>query len=205
MLCALLTFVIGTAALVGAATKFTSTWKAPGVTGVAFAGQKVAALVISDDQSLRMSGEEALTRELTARGVQGIASYRIVPPEELKDKDKARGWFERSGVYGVVAMRPISAEKVQTWQPSVWSQPYYSSLWSYWGYGWGAIYDPGYVREDQLVVVETLIYSVPNNALIWAAMTETTNPKDLGRFVHDVVDAAAKEMRKQGIVQKGSS
>lgn len=203
----LMTAVLAAAAatVTSAATKFSSVWKAPGTERLTFADRKVAALVISDDQSLRMSGEEAMTRELATRGVQTVQAFRLVPREELKDPEKARGWFERAGVDGVVAMRPVSAGTVRTWQPSSWSAPYYGSLWGYWGYGWGSIYDPGYIREDQEVVVETLIFSVPKNALIWAGMSETTNPKDLSRFIHDVIDAAAKEMRKQGLLQKGAS
>jgi hypothetical protein len=49
--------------------KFTSTWKAPEATGVSFVGTKVAALVMSGDQNLRVSGEEALARVLAARGL----------------------------------------------------------------------------------------------------------------------------------------
>jgi hypothetical protein len=187
-----------------AATKFTATWKAPGAASMTFAGKKVAAVVLSDDQSLRMAGEEALVRELTARGVQSVPAYRMIPREELKDAQKAKGWFERASVDGVVAMRPVSSDTVRKWEPSVWTQPYYGSFWGYWGYGWGTVYDPGRIREDHVVVVETLIFSVPADALLWAGASETTNPKDLPRFVHDVVDAAAKEMRKQGLVRQGS-
>ena len=61
-----------------------------------------------------MSGEEALVRELTSRDVTGLAAYRIVPREELKSAERARDWFERSGVQGVVALRPVSRETEQT-------------------------------------------------------------------------------------------
>ena len=57
----------------------------------------------------------------------------------------------------------MSDEKRRTWQPSSWSTPYYSSFWGYYGYSWGAVYDPGYVRDDRIVSLETLIFSVPKN------------------------------------------
>ncbi len=203
-LLAVVVLSIGLCLAVQAATKFTSTWKAPGASGLSFAGKKIAAVVLTDDQSLQVAGEEALVRELGSRGVQGVAAYRMIPREELKDAEKARPWFERAKVEGVVAMRPVSSDRVRTWEPSIWAQPYYGSFWSYWGYGWGTVYDPGRVREDHVVVVETLIFSVPKDLLLWAGASETTNPKDLSRFVHDVVDAAAKEMRKAGLVRQGS-
>lgn len=183
-----------------AGPKFKSTWKAPEAKGVTFAGKKVAALIISQDEGLRVSGEESLVRELATIGVTGgIASYRIVPREELRDPDKARGWYERSGVEGVVAMRLVSTDVRKQWTPSVWTTPYYNSLWGYYGYGWGAVYDPGYVREDTVVVIETLVFSVPLNKLLWAGVTETTNPKQAGKIIKDVVAATVKEMTRQGL------
>ena len=188
-------------AAVLAGPKFVSTWKAPEAAGTSFAGRKVAALIISDDQNLRVSGEEALVRELAAVGApQGIASYRIVPREELRDPEKARGWYERAGADGVVAMRLVKSDKRTTWSPSTWSTPYYSTLWGYYGYGWGAVYDPGVTRTDTVAVIETLVFSVPQNKLLWAGVTESTNPKDAGRIIKDIVSATVKEMTKQGLI-----
>jgi hypothetical protein len=182
---------------VSAGPKFVSKWASPDARRVSFVGKKVAALVISQDDSLRISGEEALARELTARGMQGVAAYRIVPREELQLVDKAKGWFERASVEGVVVLRPISAEKERTYtSPTVWATPYYGTLWGYYGYGWGAVYVPGAVREDTVVVVETLIYSVSQNQLLWAAASETKNPKTLQKFITDLVKEAAKEIQK---------
>jgi hypothetical protein len=192
-------------AAVYAGPKFTSTWKSPDATGVSFAGKKVAALIISPDQDLRISGEEALVRELAAIGLaQGVASYRIVPKEELRDPEKAKVWYEQAGVEGVVTMRLVKADLRKTWNPSMWSSGYYGSFWGYYGYGWGSVYDPGYITEDTVAVIETLVFSVPKNKLLWAGVTETTNPKGAGRIIKDVVAATVKEMTKQGLIQRGS-
>src|SRR6476659_9459748 len=95
--------VLAAGVSLAAKTKFQSVWKAPDAATVSFAGAKVAALVIDKDDSLRIAGEEALVRELNARGLQGVASYRMIPKEELLNVEKARPWFERAGVQGVVA------------------------------------------------------------------------------------------------------
>jgi hypothetical protein len=189
--------VLAVAALAAAGPKFLSKWSAPEARSVSFAGKKVAAVVMTQDDSLRVSGEEALSRELSARGMQGVASYRMIPKEELQSADKAKGWFERASVEGVVAVRPVSAEKERTYtEPTVWAAPYYGTLWGYYGYGWGVAYTPGSVREDTIIVVETLIYSVPMNKLLWAAASQTKNPKTLQKFVTDLVKEAAKEISK---------
>ena len=180
---------------------FTSTWKAPEASGVSFAGKKVAALVISNDQNLRVSGEEQLVRELNPRGVQGVATYRMAPREELTSAERARPWFERAAVEGVVALRPVSREKQITYSPSVWTTTSYSTLWGYYGYGWTGVYDPGGSREDTTIVIETLVYSVPLDKLMWAGVSTTTNPKKAPVFIKELVDGAVKEMKKQGLVK----
>lgn len=70
--------------------------------------------------------------------------------------------------------------------------------------GVGHAYDPGITREDEVVVVETLVFSVPQNKLLWAGVTETTNPKNATQVIKDVVAATVREMEKQGLVRRGS-
>jgi hypothetical protein len=186
--------------LVEAAPKFVAVWKSPEVTRLSFAGKKVAALVIADSQSLQMSGEEALVRELTARGVTGTATYRFVPREELKSAEQAKGWFERSKVEGVVVLRPLRRETDREYSPVIWSSGYYPSFWGYYGYGWSNVYVIPTSRETTTITVETLIYDLTRDRLVWAATSETRDPKSLQDFVKDLVNAAVKEMKKMKLV-----
>jgi len=95
-----------------------------------------------------------------------------------------------------VVLRVVNDKQRITYQPSTWSSPYYTSFWGYYGYGWGAVYDPGDVRDDRIVSLETLIYSVPRNTLMWPGMSETENPKSPSKTVEEVVKEAVKEMKK---------
>ncbi len=194
-----LILALAAVAAVGAA-EFKSIWKAPDAGTIGFAGKKVAALVISKDEALRISAEEALARQLVSLGVRGIAAYRVIPREELQDRDRAKAWFHKTDVEGVVAMRPVSAETVKSFTPSMWTVGYYGSLWDYYGYTWGVAFSPGGgVREDTTLTVETLVFSVPREKLLWAALSETTNPKSIDAFMKDLVTKAAKEMKKAGL------
>ena len=185
-----------------AAQEFLAVWKAPDVTRLNFKGKKVAALAITDDQSLQMSAEEALSRELTTLGVNGTATYRMVPREELKSAEQARGWYERSGVEGVVALRPVGRETERSYSPVVWSSGYYQSFWGYWGYGWGqvAVVPLSSGRTTTIIVIETLVYDLTRDALVWAATSETRDPGSLQDFIEDLVKDAVGEMRKMKLV-----
>jgi hypothetical protein len=194
-------FSIATLTLLAADLKFLSTWKSMDATTTSFIGKKVATLVITQDDGLMVSGEEALARELGARGMNAIATYRIVPKPELATADKAKPWFDKAAVQGVVAVRPLSKDQVRTYTPATWTSSYYSSFWNYYGYGYGAYYSPGVDRVDTVVVVETLVFDVTANSLVWASVSETQNPKDLQAFISDLARATVKEMQKQGVAK----
>jgi hypothetical protein len=194
--------LVATTVVLSAAPKFSSVWKSPDAASVSFAGKKVAALVMTPDDSLRVAGEESLVRELAGRGLQSVATYRIAPKEELQSAERAKVWFEKANVEGVVVLRPVSRDKRTTYNPGTWMNPYYSTLWGYYGYGWGSMYIPGSVQQDTVVVVETTIYSVSRNQLLWAAVSETKNPKDLRTFVEDLVKESVKELHKQGLARQ---
>jgi hypothetical protein len=190
--------VLALAAPLLADTKFVDTYKAPEAASVTFLGQKVAALVVSNDMGLRESAETQLATELTGRGMRGVAAFRIVPVPETKNVAKVREFLEKSEAQAVVVLRPVSltTERAPT-MPVMWNSGYYGGLYDYWGYGWGAVYEFGPPRIDTVLVTETLVYSVPTSKLLWAAVTRTKNPKD---YVKDLVKDTVKEMKKQGLL-----
>ena len=177
--------------------KFTSTWGSPEARTTSFKGKKVAALVISEDLSLRMSGEEALARELSARGIVGTAAYRQIPAPELKNPEAAKRWFARDGVAGVVALKPVSQDKVKRYTPDVWASPYYSTFWGFYPYSWSTVYVVGGATTDTVVAVESLVYDIGSGKLVWAGVSESTNPRTLQKLVADIVKEAAKKIEKQ--------
>ena len=185
-----------------AKTKFQSVWKSPDAAGTSFVGKKVAALVIDKDDSLRVAGEEALVRELTARGINGVPSYRMMPKELAQDPEQAKIWYEKAGVQGVVAFRVVNDDRRKTIVPGSWSTGYYTSFWGYYGYSYSAVFSPGYTRDERIISLETLIFDVPKNTLVWAGLSVTDNPKDGQKVVTEVVKEAVNEMRKQGLARK---
>jgi hypothetical protein len=189
-----------------ASTSFNSTWRNPAATPGNFQGQKVAALVMSPDQAVRFGAEDALARELTARGAVGIPAYSLIPKELTKDKEKAKEFLEKAEVAGVVVMRVVGKDQqvTQTAGGMYWGGPAYATFWGggYYGYGWGAVYSPGYITTDTIVSVETLVYSLKQDKLVWAGQSETTNPSKVGPFISELVAKVAAEMKKEGLVAR---
>lgn len=197
--------VLAAAALTAcaSATRFRSSWRNPVAQGFRFgAGDKVLAVIVTDDRSLRHSAEASLARALTARGVEGIPSYTIIPFEMVGDTAQARAAAERAGAVGAVAMSAIGEETALSYSLPVYGAGYYGSFWDrYWGWGWGHTLSPGYIRADTLVIVDTLVFDLrQRDALVWAGRSETVDPDDLDPFIAELVDRAARELRKHGLI-----
>ena len=183
-----------------ATTTFTSTWKAPDVQPVNPAGKTIAAVFVSPDVSLRRAVEDVLAADLTTRGARGIAAYTLLPNERRADADAAREQLKQAGVDGVVVMRVVGKDQRITYTPAYAFPAYYGGFGPYWRYGWGAVYEPGYLQSDTIVSVETLVYSLQRDKLLWASTSRTTNPRDLRSLVSEVAHATAKEMVRQGLL-----
>jgi hypothetical protein len=184
--------------------KFRSTWKAPGAQAVDMAGKKVAVVVISQDEGLRTSAEEAMARELTARGSVGVAAYRTIPKELLQDADKTREWFERTGVAGVVVLRVVSVEKEKVYSTVVWTTTSYQNFSNYYATGWQTATPIGRGREITTIAVETLLFDVAKGTLFWGGVTETTDPKNVQTYVHGLAAEVAKELQREKLVNPKS-
>ena len=186
-----------------ATTTFTSTWKAPNETPLATAGRKIAAVFISGDESSRRVAEDTLVQRINARGAVGIAAYTLIPSAELRDMERVKARLSEAGIDGIVLMRVIEEkQKVSYTNESPAFVPYYLRFSSYWDYGWREMYEPVRVATDTVVSVETLVYSLRRDKLMWAGTSRTVNPAQLPTFVESLADAATKEMQKQGLLAR---
>ena len=193
--------VLAVSGLSACASNMVSSWKAPDAAPLQLAGSKVAAVVMAQEESSRRAAEDALARELTARGAEGIPMYTLLPGADPGDEQEARAAAERAGVAGIVVMRPVRTDQEVVSTPSMYAGPSYMGYWGgYYGYGWGAAYG-GEIRTDTLVTVETLVYSLRQNQLVWGGESRTVNPGSVDRLVEDTAEKVADELERQGLLE----
>jgi hypothetical protein len=178
---------------------FTSTWTSPAAKGASFTGKKVAALVISTDDNLRVSGEEQLARELTALGMVGMPAYRMMPKEELMSAERARPWFERAGIDGTSSCGRSARHAPRRGSGGV-TQPNYSTLWGYYGYGWTTVYVFGGAREEMTRRRDAGAQR-PEGHVAVGGVSTTTNPKGAQKFISELVAATVKELKNERLAK----
>jgi hypothetical protein len=175
-------------------TRYEATWSDPSASPVTLSGQKVAAFYFGGTETTRRAAEDVLARELSARGAQGIPGYTLLPGQEPADPLAARQRLQQAGVEGAVTMRVVGREKETTYVPPTFG--------GYWGGLWPGIYEPGYTQTDTLVSVETRVYSLVQDKLLWSGKSVTTNPTKVDSFVKELSAQAANEMQKSGLLKK---
>ena len=186
-----------------ATTTFTSSWRAPDAQPMGkLTGQKVVAVVMARNTAARRSAEDSLAAVLSTNGAQGVPSYTLMSDDALGNEAKAKAAIEGSGAVAVVVMRPVAKEREVSSTTSMYMGPRYGGYWGgYYGYGWGGAWGGGVdVRTDTIVIVETLVYSMKQNKLVWAGQSKTTNPSQVDAFVKEVAAGAGKEMKKAGLL-----
>ena len=188
-------------------TTFNTTWKAPDAKPIQVEpGDKILAMVISQNEATRRGAEAALAAELTGRGAEGIPAHSVIPDDAIQDQEKAKPYIEKTGAKYAIIMRATGRDKEVSYTPTMGG--YYGPGWGgyggfyggFYGYGWGGAYGGSEIRTDTIVFVETLVYDLANDEMVWAGQSETMNPSKAESMIKELVDEAGKEMRKQGVL-----
>jgi len=190
-------------------TKIVSSWFAPEAKGVKF--KKLLAVVVTRSAGTRRAAEDEMVKQLNDRGNLAQPSYELLSEMEIENPTSARAKVSSSGADGVVLLRLHTYNSSKKDQPSVRSssnlpKPPVNS-----GFDTGSSEftffaphaSPGQLTYTDLVVeIETLVYSLKEDKLLWRAVSRTKNPLGAQRVVQEITEQAVKTMRKQGLVAK---
>jgi hypothetical protein len=181
---------------VWAGTKLVQSWAAPGIGNYSF--KHILTICIAKDPGNRQMVENYMAFEI--KKGNPFQAYNVLNESDFLNKDQAKQKIQQLGFDGAVVMRLLRAQDKVTYVPGAYP-PYYGSFWGYYGWAWSSIYDPGYVYTDKIYQVETTIYSIKDDKLLWDSVTQTTNPKSIEDAVAGIAKAIYKEMGKRGLVK----
>jgi hypothetical protein len=100
-------------------------------------------------------------------------------------------------------MRPVGTAQEVSSTPLPYAAPRGWYWGGYYSYGWGAPWGGaagGDIRTGTIVAVETLVYSMKQNKLVWAGQSKTTNPSNVDSLVKEIIAAVGNEMKKQKLI-----
>lgn len=176
-------------------TQLAATWHDPQAKPIGF--KKTVAVFVTKDEALRRSVED----RIAGRFPYGVPGYRILPHvDSTMSKDVLLAQLKQANVDGAIIMRVVSVTTDASYVPGTyWYGAPYGFV-NYWNTAWAYPYDPGYVVTDQIVTVETQVYSISDDKLIFAARSETTNPANAAKLTDSVMRHVMDALKKDGLV-----
>jgi len=203
----LLLFVVFVFISCGSNTSIVSSWRDPQITVAQENFKKVLVVALVKDEASRRTTENriAASNPIFKTSYQYLNGTNLQFTQEEKLKILNDENFD-----GVVTMRLVSSEKETNYVPGTNTGLYYGGFdgmyGGMYGYGFGNwygmyspnFYDPGYYQETTAYMVETNVFSLKENKLIWTGTTKSEYVTDLGQTVDAIMQAVVKEMRKDG-------
>ena len=175
------------------ATQLAVTWHQPNPQPLNF--KKSVAVFVSKDEATRRYVED----KMAAKFPNTVPSYSVLPADDVGRAEIAQK-LKNSGFDGAYVMRVVDVTVTPTYAPGTYwyGTPY--GFAGYWGMAWAYPYDPAFVAVDQVVTMETQIYSLTNDKLVFAARSETTNPASVKRLTDSVLRHIADRLKKDGLM-----
>ena len=185
-------------------TSLVNRWNDPEFKGPPL--QKILVIGIIKDDIKRRSFEQEFSKLISGTGLTGIASYTLLPDLKSADeKSEVLAVVEKVGADGVmvVTLQGVSKEERDV-PPSVNYAPTMgrgNSMYSYYGMRHTTVYNPGYTVTDTVVRMDTKLFAVSTEKMIWAGKTESFNASSSAAIVSELEKLVISDMKKSGVVK----
>ena len=177
-----------------ATTKQVQVWKDASYQGKL---KKILVIGVSQLPLMRNFFESEFVDQLKARGVEGIISNKIIPPEKMRDKEAVLSAIKGMGIEAVLVTRVVDKKYAdQFYGGGVALAPT--------GYdvGWDSIYAqsfaavplPVYQHSVDIVMLQTNVYDIQKEKLIFSAISKTYIEGAKESVVKPFIESMVKEL-----------
>ena len=153
------------------ATQIEKSWVEPGASVTPGPQNKTLIIaMVKDETSRRVIEDELVKRFKTS----AVASYGMISPDMLKEGgEEALNATIRKGEFTHIMIMRLADVEHETSYVHGTSSGYYGGYGRYYGYGAGYYSSPGYYQTDKNYFIETTIYSISPDKLLWTGVTKT--------------------------------
>ena len=182
-----------------ASTEFKSTWKAPDAPAVEMTGKKIVVVADKVPASTKLAVETAVANELNKLGAQAVPASQLF--QGISDNETAKAKLANEEYNAAWVVRLTNREKELSSTPGMYAPAGpYGSYWG-WGGGYGYAYGAPEIRTDTKVFIETMVYSIKADKLVWSGMSVTTNPTNIESFAAELTGISVEQMKKSGLLK----
>lgn len=190
-------------------TNITQSYRNPGFEETVF--KKLFVIGVAQDHESRQAFENAFTSAIADQGGTSLASWSVLPNTEQLSEEELRAAIESGEFDGVLITRLLSVDHENTayTAPSTYNNPrtrYYTG--GGWGYGFYGFYgttftqvhEPGYFDTSTTLRLETNLYSVATDGLVWTTQSETIDPESIADARSSISAAVAQKLKEERLI-----
>ena len=163
-----------------------------------FIGKPVSNILvigIAHNPEKRISFENRFVAQLRAAGIEAVSSAEVIPmPPELKLEKKdiidVVKKFQNDAVI-VTHVKSIEDKFIHTQ-----GSPTLTSYYSYYGGVYGYVNSPGYTDTSKVVRLQTKLYDVKTEQLMWSGESKTWNIDSEKEIMNDVIKTVIEDLQK---------
>jgi hypothetical protein len=184
-------------------TKLLSSWSDPSVPIIS--GKKVLVVFIDSDLEKRKAVETEMAKYIK----NSVLGYTLLAERSMLENNEAtRFQLKRHAIDYIVALhfdgtvpqfdaKTTNVYKDQADFGSV------AGMYGYWDNGWKSAYQQQSITKNNktIVQIETKVFDVPTEKMIWTSKSQTMNPQNADEAVGGVIKANADAMRKDGLIK----
>jgi hypothetical protein len=157
--------------------------------------KNIMVLSLNQSDKSRRLFEDGFVKPLKQRGIQSSGSYKLLSSNEDLNKEKVKAAIAGSDIDGVLVLREVKITKEASYQRST-TAGNRSDFYAYIG-RYGPSYDPVTV-EDTVVHLETNLYAVDGEQLVWSGKTESFNPSDVNTLLTEMAEKILDTIARTG-------
>lgn len=190
-------------------TQITGSWKN---TDTQLSGNLNTILVtaLTSRTTARQAVENNIAAALEEKGYKTVKSMDVMPPTftsgKTPDREELLSKINGTNADAILTVALIDEETETRYTPgSVRYAPfprfgYYGTFWGYYNTWYPTLYDPGYYEEDKVYFIETNLYDVETQQLLWSAQSETYNPRSLPEFAEDFAHVVVSRLERDELL-----
>jgi hypothetical protein len=142
--------------------------------------------------------EDIVVQKFAAAGIMAVPGYSTVPPTSRAAEGPFAAAVAATGADAVLMVRLLRIDTKTQVSTMMMPGPMYGP----WGgfYGGPGWYPATDVTQYDVATVETNLYDVGTKRLIWAATTDTINPRNVAQEAPNFADLLIGQLRARGLL-----
>jgi hypothetical protein len=178
-------------------TVMTNVWKDKTYQGKP---KKIAVIMVAKSPDMRNLFEDRFSGELDTRGNNAFQSYTIIPMEQLRDKELVKSKIRSSGADTVLISRLVDTKTIESYNPGlIYIVP--DSYYDWWGYYAVVFADYGYTGNVAVAYIETNVYDVKTEKLIWSGHSKTERTEGEQELITAFIKVMIRKLASDKIIQ----